>query len=184
MCADKVIDYVTHSNDGGTGNYFMAIDNRCELHIFKGNFTCNAVDIEQEVWSSHKHGPWVIDERLFRGQVYQGMGPYDIVLSPLDGNLEVRYPGSHGTYDIVWSADKEWKAPPGANINDFYAKLTRKGRLLLVGIDYPSMKEQVYFSKDLKCSGVDCCNLGYKVVGGNPEGFGDLIDLIAVPCEY
>jgi hypothetical protein len=182
-CNDNTIDYFTHSN-GGTGNYFMAIDDSCELHIFQGTFTCNAFDIQQEVWSSHKHGSWGINDRLYKGQVYQGMDQYDIVLSPSDGNLEVRYPMSHGTYDIVWSAEDEWKAPPGANLNDFYAKLTPKGRLILVGIDYPSMKETEYFGKDLKSGGADCYTLGFKVVGEHPEGFSDPIDLIAVPCEF
>jgi hypothetical protein len=183
-CSDNTTDYFTHSNQGGTGNYFMAIDNDCELHIFKGSFQCDAIDIEQEVWSSHKRGSWGINEKLFKGQLYQGLSPYDVELDPRDGNLQVRLAQSHATYDIVWSADDTWKAPPGKNNNDFYAKLTTGGRLILVGIDYPSMKEKKYFSKDLKSGGVDCYTLGFKVVG-NPTGYGnDLIDLIAVPCEF
>jgi hypothetical protein len=183
-CTDNTIDYVTHSNQGGTGDYFMAIDNGCELHIFQGTFTCDATDIQREVWSSHKHGSWGINDKLFKGQVYQGMSPYDIVLSPSDGNLEVRSAGSHGTYEIVWSAADEWKAPPGPTLHDFYAKLTPRGRLILVGIDYPSMKETEYFAKDLNSGGADCYTLGFEVVGEDPYGVADPVDLIAVPCEF
>jgi hypothetical protein len=181
-CSDNTMDYFTHSNQGGTGNYFMAIDNGGELYIFQGTFTCNAFDIQQEVWSSHKHGSWGINDRLYKGQVYQGLSPYDIKLSPSDGNLEVRYPMSHGTPEIVWSAKDEWKAPPGANLNDFYAKLTPMGRLILVGIDYPSMKETEYFAKDLKSGGADCYTLGFEMVGEDPDGVADPVNLIAVPC--
>jgi hypothetical protein len=110
---------------------------------------------------------------------------YGMVLTPDDGNLEVRNYGSHGTYDVVWSAEDEWGAPPGEHLHDFYARLTPKGRLILVGIDYTTegMKEEIYFSKNLKSGGASCYTLGFKVVAEDPDGFADPIDLIAVPCE-
>ena len=182
---DNTIDYVTHSNQGRTGNFFMATDSSCELHIFDGTFTCNEIDIREEIWSRDKYGSWGINERLYKGQIYHGLSSYEIVLSPYDGNLEVRYPMSHGTYEIVWSAADEWEAAPGENLHDFYAKLTSSGRLILVGIAYTSegLMEEEYFSKDLKSAGADCYTLGFEVAGSDPYGVADPIDLIAVPCE-
>jgi len=107
---------------------------------------------------------------------------YDTVLTP-DGDLEVRNPGSHGTYDIVWRASDEWDAPPGDHLRDFYAKLTRGGRLILVGIYYEGgMVQEEYFSKNLNPDG-DCYKLGFEVVAEDPYGVSDPIDLIAVPCD-
>jgi len=184
-CSDNTIDYITHSHQGKTGNFFMAIDKSCELHIFEGTITCNEIDIIGEIWSSNKYGSWGINDRLYKGQIYHGLLNYEIVLSPDDGNLEVRYPMSHGTWEVVWSSDDEWEAPPGEYLHDFYAKLTKGGRLILVGIDYTpeGMKEEVYFSKDLDSDGADCYTLGFEIVAPGPYGVADLIDLIAVPCE-
>lgn len=183
--ADNTIDYITHSNQGRTGDFLMAIDNSCELHIFEGTFGCNELDIHQEIWSSDKYGPWEIDDTLHKGQIYHGLSWYEVVMDPLEGNLEVRNPGSHGTYDIVWQAKDEWDAPPGDNLHDFYAKLTGGGRLILVGIDYQNGKKQEeYFSKTLKrTGGGDCFTLGFEVAGSDPYGVSDPIDFIAVPCE-
>jgi hypothetical protein len=166
-CANLTTDYNTHSNQGGIGSYFMAIDDHCELHIFKGTFGCDATDIQQEVWSSHKFGSWGIDERLYKGQVYEGLSPYHIVMAP-SGVLEVRTKDANGVSTVVWKSNVN----PGSNDNDFYAKLTAGGRLILVGIDYPGMVEKEYYAKAL--SGASTCyTLGYKT---SP------FDLIAVKC--
>ena len=182
--SDNSIDYISHSNQGHTGNYFMAIDTSCQLHIFEGTFECNEIDIDNEIWSSDKYGPWEIEDALYKGQIYHGLSWYEVVLNPYDGNLQVRNPGSHGTYDIVWQASDEWDAPPGDHLHDFYAKLTSGGRLILVGIDYQNgMEQEEYFSKRLDTGGADCFTLGFEVTGEDPYGVSDPIDLIAVPCE-
>jgi hypothetical protein len=36
--ANNTTEYITHSNQGHTGNFFMAIDSFCQLHIFEGTF--------------------------------------------------------------------------------------------------------------------------------------------------
>ena len=183
--SDNSFDYISHSNQGHTGNYFMAIDTSCQLFIFEGTFECNEIDIDKEIWSSDKYGPWEIEDALYKGQIYHGLSWYEVVLNPYDGNLEVRNPQSHGTYDIVWQASDEWAAPPGDHLHDFYAKLKSGGRLILVGIDYQNgMKQEEYFSKRLDTGGADCFTLGFEVkTGEDPYGVSDPIDLIAVPCE-
>jgi hypothetical protein len=54
-------------------NFFMAIDSFCQLHIFEGTFECNEVDIDKEIWSSDKYGPWEIEDVLYNGQIYHGL---------------------------------------------------------------------------------------------------------------
>lgn len=107
------------------------------------------------------------------------------LMNPNDGNLEVRNPGSRGTYDIIWQAKDEWDAPPGDHLHDFNMKLTGGGRLILVGIDYQNgmKQEEYYFSKRLDTGGADCFILGFKAIGKDPNGVSDPIDLIAEPCE-
>mmetsp|Transcript_11855 Transcript_11855/g.28367 ORF Transcript_11855/g.28367 Transcript_11855/m.28367 type:complete len:297 (+) Transcript_11855:58-948(+) len=182
-CLNNTIDYITHSHQGKEGDYFMAFDRYCELHIFEGTFGCNEIDIRNEVWSSDKRGPWEIEDRLYKGQIYHGLSYYETVLTP-SGNLEVRQPGSRGTYDVLWSAGKEWEASPGDHLHDFYAKLTPEGTLILVGIDYEGgMVEEEYFRKDLNSGGADCYKLGFEVVGEAEFGDAHPIDLIAVSCD-
>jgi hypothetical protein len=112
------------------------------------------------------------------------MPEYYMMLDPRDGNLEVRYEMSHGTYDVVWQSSDEWDAPPGPEMHDYYAKITKQGFLKLVGIDYsgPSLAESVYFSKDLGANGASCFTLGWELKPPANGFVGDPIDLIAVPC--
>jgi hypothetical protein len=76
---------------------------------------------------------------------------------------------------VLWAANEEWASPPGSNIRDFYARVTKNGRLLLLGIDYQYGDETVYFSKKLKnFNGADCFTVEYDAKKD---------DLVAVPCD-
>jgi hypothetical protein len=77
--ANNTIEYITHSNQGHTGNFFMAIDSFCQLHIFEGTFECNEVDIDKEIWSSDKYAPWEIEDALYISQIYHGLSWYEVV---------------------------------------------------------------------------------------------------------
>ena len=171
------LDYMTHSRQDEVGDYMLVIDDNCMLHILKGTIDCNSVDIEREVWSSDIYEPLGPNDRLYKGQILHS--PSYMILEPDTGILELREELSHGTYEVLWSSEWEWDAPPEPELHDFYAKVTEGGHLLLVGIEYGStLNETVYFDKDLHSNGASCFTLGYKP---NPEYLGP-VDLIAVPC--
>lgn len=176
-CRGKV-DYMTHSNQGEKGNYMLVIDNGCTLHILKGTVDCDAVDIEREIWTSDIYKPMGPGDRLYKGQILHK--PSYMKLVPDTGALELREEMSHGTYEVLWSSAWEWKAPPGPELHDYYAKVTNGGHLILVGIKYrPKLSEIVYFDKDLHSKGASCFTLGYEP----NEQYLEPAELIAVPCD-
>lgn len=172
------LDYMTHSHQGEVGDYVMAIDHGCMLHIFEGIMDCNRFDIQREIWSSDRYEPLGPGDRLYKGQVLHR--PSYMMLEPDTGNFELRQELSHGTYEVIYSADWEWDAPPGPELHDYYAKITDDGYLELVGIEYGStLKEKVYFSKDLHSNGASCFTLGYEP----SEEYLGPVDLKAIPCH-
>jgi hypothetical protein len=182
-CGDQ-IDYITHSHQDESGDYFLAIDNACYLHIFKGTLGCDKIDVSEEIWASDFWEPLGPDDRLYKGQILH-LGGTSTILDPSDRDLRVRQDLSHGTYEVLWSAkeDDAWIAPPGPNIHDYYAKVTADGHLLLVGIDYttgPNFTESIYFDKDLESGGADCFTLEFEPVS---DEWLAPVEPVAVPCN-
>jgi len=172
------LDYMTHSHQNDPGSYMLVIDGGCKLHILDGTIGCNAVSIWREIWASDRNEALGPGDRLNKGQVLHN--PSYMILKPDSGNLELREALSHGTSEVLWSSDWEWDAPPGPQFHDYYAKVRQNGHLILVGIEYgSSLKETVYFDKDLHSNGADCFTLGYEP---NEEYLGPA-NLIAVPCD-
>jgi hypothetical protein len=168
-----VVDYSTHTGQGqGQGDYFLAIDNDCILHLYKGTLDCNSVNVQEEIWTNIHLEPLQNGDRLRKGEIVRHEGT-SLVMQSSDGNL-VLYNG--GPSDgVLWAANEEWVSPPGSNIQDFYARVTNNGRLLLVGIDYQYGYESVYLNKKLKnFNGDDCFTVEYDA---NED------DLVAVPCN-
>jgi hypothetical protein len=166
------LDYSTHTGQGqGAGDYFLAIDTDCILHLYKGTLDCNYVNVQEEIWTNIRLEPLQNGDRLRKGEIVRQEGT-SLIMQSSDGNLVLYNGESIG--EVLWAANEEWVSPPGSNIRDFYARVTKNGRLLLVGIDYQYGDESVYFSKKLKnFNGANCFTVEYDA---NED------DLVAVPC--
>ena len=163
------LDYSTHTGEGtGPSDYFLAIDDDCILHLYKGTFDCDSVNVQEEIWTNIRLEPLKKGDRLGKGEIVRHEGT-QLVMQSSDGNL-VLYNGG----EVLWAANEEWASPPGPNIRDFYARVTNNGRLLLIGIDYQYGDESVYFNKKLKnFKGADCFTVEYDAKKD---------DLVAIPC--
>lgn len=169
------LDYSTHTGrwtDPSGDGYFLAIDDDCILHLYKGTFGCDSVNVQEEIWTNIRLEPLKNGDRLGKGEIVRHEGT-SLVMQSSDGNL-VLYNGE-GTGDVLWAANKEWASPPGPKLQDFYARVTNRGRLLLVGIDYQYGDETEYFKKKLKnFNGASCFTVEYDAKED---------DLVAVPCD-
>lgn len=174
------LDYATHTGTGvADDEYFMAIDDDCALHIFRGTFECDSLEIEEEIWSN------VLKEPLGRGDILR-QGQYvrdeesktSLLLQSVDGNLVLYEDSSPGSPEgnILWAANMEWGDGPDLSVyEEFYCRIALNGHLTLVGIDFDesgAARETVYFDKDLNSDGASCFTVEF--VDG---------DLVAVPCE-
>jgi len=167
------LDYATHTGQRQEGDYFMAIDDSCILHIFRGTFDCDSVSIEEEIWTNVRRSPLRNGDRLGKGEMVRHDEDGEdatLVMQSSDGNL-VLYAGDGA---VLWAANQEWDGPPPSRFHDFYAKVTDSGYLKLVGIDYQYGEETVYFAKKLAGGGGGCFTVEYDGALSN--------DLVAVPC--
>lgn len=180
-CGNEIVDR-THSGGNDIGDKFLAIDSGCKLHIYEGTLEANKVDINNEIWSSDLFEPLGPGDKLHKGQILHGR--YTVVLTPWNGNLEVREELSHGTYEVLWEAEDEWDAPPAPENTDWFAQVTPDGHLTLTGLDYSGgipPQETVYFDKDLNSGGSDCFTLGFEEV--NPGEYLGPVQPVAIPCD-
>jgi len=166
------LDYSTHTNQGAIGDYFMAIDDSCILHIFKGTFDCDSVNVQEEIWTNVRQEPLANGDRLGKGEMVQ-FESGTLVMQSSDGNL-VLYASQSGDATVLWAANQEWDDPPPSIFHDYYAKVTDDGHLQLVGIDYQYGDETVYFTKDLTTTSNagGCFTVEYDAVAD---------DLVAIP---
>ena len=166
------LDYSTRTNQGqGNGDYFMGIDDSCILHLYKGTFDCDSINIQEKIWTNIRQEPLQRGDRLGKGEMVRHNGT-TLVMQSSDGNL-VLY-GSSLYDNALWGANQEWDAPPASNLRDFYVRITNHGWLLLVGIDLWNGVETVYFRKNLNSNGASCFTVEYDDVAD---------DLVAVPCD-
>jgi len=64
------LDYATHTSQGGTdGDYFLAIDDACILHLYKGMFDCNSINVQDELWTNIHLEPLKNGDRLGKGEI-------------------------------------------------------------------------------------------------------------------
>jgi len=181
------LDYATHSSAGGPidGKYFMAIDDDCVLHTYRGTFDCNSVSIEREIWSNVKREPLQRGDLLRQGQyVRDADAKTSLLMQSADGNLVLYQDFSHGSPegDVLWAANEEWgegvMESNRRRFNEFYARIALNGHLTLVGIDFDGTpRETVYFDKDLHSGGADCFSVEYDSNANGGAG-----DLVAVSC--
>lgn len=164
------LDYSTRTNQGQIGDYFLGIDDACILHLYKGTFGCDGMNVEEELWTNIRTKPLQRGDRLGKGEMVRYNGT-TLVLQSSDGNL-VLYRDVHDP--ALWGANEEWEAFPPANLRDYYARIANNGWLLLVGIDLQTGAETVYFRKNLHSNGATCFTVEYDE---------DADDLVAVPCE-
>ena len=172
------VDYRTHTGQGVEGDYFMAIDDQCVLHIYKGTFDCDSVNIEAEIWTNVRYEPLKKGDHLGQGEFVRNESEgTSLLMQSQDGNLVLYKSGPSGPEgEVLWAANMEWDAPPGPNVNHYYARVTSNGHITLVGIDYfsgPGFIETVYFDKDLHTN-ADCFTVEYDA---------DADDLVAVSCD-
>jgi len=177
------IDYTTRTHQGSLGDYIMMIDNRCNLHILKGSMDCNSANLGEELWANEVRGrPLKSGDRIGKGERWYYSGKYFQMSN--NGDFEVWRAASHGTKDTVWraGAQAEWTALPGVNIHDHYAKVAPNGHLQLVGIDYTTRMESVYFDKDLSPNAsVGACFIVDLDYGSSEYDQADNV-LVAAPC--
>jgi len=169
-CGNK-LDYTTHTNQV-IGDYFLAIDDSCILHLFKGTFDCDSTNVEEEIWTNIRHEPLKNGDRLGKGEMIR-FDNSTLIMQSSDGNL-VLYAGQSSDDTVLWAANQEWDGRP-SGFQDYYAKITNDGHLQLVGVDLQGGPDSIYFEKDL--SG----NLGsgcFKVVYDNVDD-----DSVAIPCS-
>lgn len=171
-CGNQV-DYATHTNQGENGDYFLAIDDSCILHIFKGTFECNSLNIEEEIWSNIRLEPLKNGDRLGKGEMVR-FDDSTLIMQSSDGNL-VLYAGHASDDTVLWAANQEWSGPPTGEFRDYYAKITNDGHLQLLGVYLDGGPDSIYFEKDLRGSSASdgCFTVGYDAVAD---------DLVAVPC--
>ena len=110
------LDYSTHTGQGlGDGNYFMAIDDQCVLHLYQGTFDCNSITIEKEIWTNIHLEPLQNGDRLGQGEIVRDMTTTgnQLIMQSGDGNLVLYGPSSASATDVVlWAANTEWGGPP------------------------------------------------------------------------
>jgi len=174
----SVLDYTTYTGQGHLGDYFLAIDDSCILHLFEGTADCNSISVEQELWTNIRLEPLKNGDRLGKGEMVRFDGN-TLVLQSSDGNL-VLYHGQGSDDVVLWAANQEWDGPPASNFQDYYSKVTQDGYLQLVGKDFQYGQETVYFHKKLNALNGNsdvfdgCFTVEYDVVED---------DLEARPCN-
>jgi hypothetical protein len=67
------LDYATHTGGGFPGEYFLAIDNDCILHLYKGSFNCSSVHVQDELWTNIHLGPIKNGDRLGKGEIVRDL---------------------------------------------------------------------------------------------------------------
>ena len=166
------VDYSTRTNQGqGAGDYFLGIDDACILHLYKGSLDCDSIDIEKEIWTNIQLEPLQRGSRLGQGEQVRHAGT-TMVMQSSDGNLVVYGPSVHDP--ALWAANDYWAAPPPSNLDEYYARITPNGWLLLVGIDLWDGSETVYYRKNLHTSEATCFTVEYDATQD---------DLVAVSCD-
>lgn len=183
------LDYSTHSGGGGgpiDGKYFMAIDDDCILHIYRGTFDCNSVSIEKEIWSNVLYAPLQRGDRLRQGQyVRDEQAGTSLLMQSRDGNLILYRDSRPGrpAGEVLWAANREWGNISTRKFNEYYARISFTGHLTLVGIDFTpgpgESREQIYFDKDLHWDGASpCFTVEFDEMANKGAG-----DLVAVSCD-
>lgn len=179
------LDYATHTYDDESedSHYFMAIDDDCILHIYKGVMDCHSVSIEKEIWTNVKFEPLQAGDVLRQGQyVRDKEAGTSLVLQSADGNLVLYQDGPSGPEgSVLWASNMEWGDGPGQIYEEYYVRIAHNGHLTLVGIDFDANgdtpREQVYFDKDLYSGGAACFTVEFVEIPSGGNG-----NLVAVPC--
>lgn len=176
-CGFSRLDYTTHTGQGFPGDYFLAIDDDCILHLYKGTFGCDSISFEEELWTNIQLEPLKNGGRLGKGEIVRDkVKGTQLIMQSVDGNLVLYGPSASGsaTDNVLWASNMEWTSPPDPKFKDHYAKVTDDGFLELVGIDYQNGDEAIYFSKYLDSNGADCFTVEYDE---------EKDDMVAVPCD-
>jgi hypothetical protein len=101
------LDYATHSGGGPIdGKYFMAIDDDCILHTYRGTFDCDSISIEKGIWSNVKHEPLQRGDLLRQGQfVRDEVAGTSLLMQSVDGNLVLYQDNASGPEgNVLWAA--------------------------------------------------------------------------------
>jgi hypothetical protein len=165
------VDYATRTGQGRPGDYFLGIDDACILHLYKGWLACDSIDIQEEIWTNIRLKPLQRGDRLGQGEQVRHAGT-TMVMQSSDGNLVLYGPSVHDR--ALWAANENWAAPPPSNLDEYYARVTPNGWLLLVGQDLWDGSETVYYRKNLHTDGATCFTVEYDATRD---------DIVAVSCD-
>ena len=140
---EKVV-FSTHSNSGGSGPFYLGIDEECILGIYDSG--------SDKIWTNIRNEALKPGDRLNRGEMYRDtrLNAF-LILQPSDGNLIV-YDGQDFTDSSrtpLWSSNTAGDAS-----DDYHLDIRRDGTLKLF-----EKPKRVYYSRDLQANGAECFNV-------------------------